>query len=206
MDREAWRAAVHAWGCKESDTTETELSWAEHSGHLGCRCALPPGSRLGLVSLLSTCPISPSSSSCGSVLTWRWSGREWMLQPAPGEHSFPMGCSPLGTWVTQVTIPSCPGSMCFGITEIWGLWVLARLSFLELLRSELWWRRALTLHLCVLWPCTCVCYFINGCTKKGCPQPGERKGDWNWQSRDNIKPVTPSWWTTKGFPLCRLCP
>ena len=22
MDREAWRAAVHAWGCKESDMTE----------------------------------------------------------------------------------------------------------------------------------------------------------------------------------------
>ena len=22
MDREAWHAVIHAWGCKESDTTE----------------------------------------------------------------------------------------------------------------------------------------------------------------------------------------
>ena len=28
MDREAWRAVISSWGCKESDTTE-RLNWTE---------------------------------------------------------------------------------------------------------------------------------------------------------------------------------
>ena len=37
-----------------------------------------------------------------------------------------------------------------------------------------------------------MCVVVSGCTKQGHPQPGEHRGDWNWQSRDDSKPITSS--------------